>query len=61
MYDHNGIRQYNDDGSHACETIGCKNVVPYDDEPYCFEHSPSTGSTFAQYSYQKDTFTTNQF
>jgi hypothetical protein len=58
MFDHNGIRQFNEDGSHACETIDCKTLVMYDDEPYCFAHSPRTGSHFPDYSYRADTFHT---
>lgn len=61
MYDNNGIRQFNNDGSHACETIGCKNVVSFDDEPYCFDHSPNYGSYFENYSYKLDTFTTGKY
>lgn len=60
MYDHEGIRQYNDDGSHACETPGCKKVVPYDDEPYCFDHSPDSGSFMVDYSYKANTFATGK-
>ena len=61
MFDFNGIRQFNRDGSHSCETIECKTVVPFDDEPYCFDHSPRTGSYFFEYSYQKDTFHTGKW
>lgn len=61
MFDFNGMRQYNKDGSHACETIGCKTVVEFDDEPYCFDHSPRAGSTFFEYSYRKNTFYTGEF
>jgi len=41
-----------EDESHPCERTGCKAVVPYDDEPYCFEHSPDSGSNVPGYSYR---------
>lgn len=50
------IRQCDEDGSHRCELFECKNTVPYDDEPYCFDHSPNSGGMFVGYSYAKDTF-----
>lgn len=37
--------------SHPCESPGCNATVPYDDEPYCFTHSPDSGSTVPGYSY----------
>lgn len=37
---------------HPCTTDGCPNVVPYDDEPKCFEHSPDSGSHMRGYSYK---------
>jgi hypothetical protein len=57
MYDHDdGIRKFNDDGSHKCEKSQCNDLVPFDDEPYCFTHSPDSGSFFVNYSYKNDTF-----
>lgn len=50
-FDHNGIRQYNEDGSHACETIGCENIVPTDDKPYCPDHT-RPGMHYDDYSYR---------
>jgi hypothetical protein len=38
--------------AHPCTQQGCKHVVPYDDEPYCFEHSPMSGSSVRGYSYK---------
>ena len=38
---------------HPCEYIGCKAIVAFDDEPYCFEHSPDSGSYFSGYSYKE--------
>lgn len=38
--------------AHPCLESGCKNIVPYDDEPYCFTHSPDSGSTYPGYSYK---------
>lgn len=40
------------DQSHPCETQPCSNVVPYDDEPDCFDHSPDSGSYVIGYSYK---------
>jgi len=40
-----------DAGSHPCEKEHCSNIVPYDDEPYCFIHSPDSGSHDPGYSY----------
>lgn len=42
-----------DDESHPCEQPGCRYLVPYDDEPYCFEHSPDSGSYQPGYSYRQ--------
>lgn len=42
------------DQSHPCEFVGCTNVVAYDDEPYCFVHSPDSGSYVPGYSYRHD-------
>lgn len=38
--------------THPCEHAGCNLTVPFDDEPYCFEHSPDSGSWLAGYSYK---------
>lgn len=40
--------------THPCEQDGCNNTVEYDDEPYCFEHSPASGSTRRGYSYRRN-------
>lgn len=40
------------DQSHPCVTPGCEHIVPYDDEPWCFEHSPDSGSAVRGYSYK---------
>lgn len=40
-----------DYNSHPCESPGCKTPVIYDDEPFCFEHSPDSGSHVSGYSY----------
>lgn len=45
--------QTQQDESHICEHPGCTNIVPYDDEPFCFEHSSDTGSYVQGYSYKK--------
>lgn len=39
--------------AHPCEYEGCEFEVPYDDEPYCFKHSPDSGSYMEGYSYRK--------
>jgi len=41
------------DESHPCETPGCTEVVPFDDEPKCFTHSDDSGSHQIGYSYKK--------
>lgn len=38
--------------SHPCLSGGCPNTVAYDDEPYCFTHSPDSGSYAKGYSYR---------
>lgn len=35
---------------HKCEKFGCENHIIYDDEPYCFTHSPDEGSSVRGYS-----------
>ncbi len=35
---------------HPCATPGCETPSEYDDEPWCFEHSPNSGSSLAGYS-----------
>lgn len=41
------------DLSHPCEQAGCSRTVAYDDEPYCFGHSPDSGSYVPGYSYAR--------
>jgi hypothetical protein len=43
--------KFNADGSHECAVIDCNTFVEFDDEPYCYTHSPSSGSNVAGYSY----------
>lgn len=39
---------------HACEFPGCDKRPIYDDEPYCFTHSPNLGLSVPNYSaYEK--------
>lgn len=40
-------------GAHPCEVFACKKIVPFDDEPYCFNHSDDGGSFVLGYSYEK--------
>ncbi len=35
---------------HECEEEGCPWIVPFDDEPKCFTHSPDSGSSVRGYS-----------
>lgn len=36
---------------HPCTYPGCEHVVEFDDEPFCFTHSPDSGSSVPGYSY----------
>lgn len=38
--------------NHPCETPNCDYIVGYDDEPFCFTHSPDSGSSLPGYSYK---------
>jgi hypothetical protein len=40
---------------HQCVVPECEKVVQYDDEPWCFEHSPDEGSHLAGYSARRAT------
>lgn len=35
---------------HRCKRAGCRTIVAYNDEPYCFTHSPDSGSYRTNYS-----------
>jgi len=37
---------------HPCIFPGCQMEVEYDDEPWCFTHSPDSGSAVPGYSYR---------
>lgn len=40
---------------HKCIETSCSEFVMYDDEPWCFDHSPDEGSSLVGYSaYQHD-------
>lgn len=42
---------------HGCTMPGCTYAdsdVCYDDEPYCFDHSPDEGSAVSGYSYRAE-------
>jgi hypothetical protein len=41
-------------GRHPCVIEGCPNIVEYDDEPWCFTHSPDEGSFVPGYSYKRE-------
>lgn len=34
---------------HKCESAGCNSKIDYHDEPYCYTHSPDSGSSFKDY------------
>jgi hypothetical protein len=38
---------------HPCTFPGCQVIVEYDDEPWCFTHSPDSGSSVSGYSYRQ--------
>ena len=48
----NNINKLIDDGifPHNCEEPGCDHQVQFDDEPYCYTHSPDSGSSVRGYS-----------
>jgi hypothetical protein len=35
---------------HKCVVSGCEYTVQFDDEPWCFKHSPDSGSSKHGYS-----------
>lgn len=35
---------------HECIATGCGNIVQFDDEPWCFTHSPDDGSSLPGWS-----------
>ena len=37
---------------HPCEAPSCDVPVYYDDEPFCYKHSPDGGSFVPGYSYK---------
>ena len=39
---------------HTCGYAGCDRTVQYDDEPWCFTHSPDSGSSVKHYSAYKE-------
>lgn len=39
---------------HKCVTEGCDRTVQYDDEPWCFTHSPDSGSSLRGYSAHRE-------
>jgi hypothetical protein len=41
-----------DSEPHPCEAPDCKMLAEYDDEPFCFTHSPDSGSYVPGYSYK---------
>ncbi len=38
---------------HKCITPDCEHIVEFDDEPWCFMHSPDEGSSLRGYSARK--------
>lgn len=43
-----------DECRHKCKQVGCQHMVPFHDEPYCFTHSPDSGSSVPGYDSRKD-------
>lgn len=39
---------------HKCVENDCDSIVRFDDEPWCFTHSPDEGSSFEGYSARKN-------
>lgn len=35
---------------HKCVKNGCERIVEFDDEPWCYTHSPDSGSSKRGYS-----------
>lgn len=55
MLDDDDIWRAIDGGDrHPCVIAGCTAIVEYDDEPWCFAHSPDSGSSVLGYSYRKE-------
>ena len=45
---------------HKCIETSCSEIVLYDDEPWCYEHSPDEGSSLLGYSaYKQNTVKNN--
>lgn len=38
---------------HKCVILTCDEIVQFDDEPWCFKHSPDSGSYLLGYSAKK--------
>jgi hypothetical protein len=49
-----GFGHVTDNGGHPCIKDGCTEHVGYDDEPFCFVHSPDSGSNIRGYSYKAE-------
>lgn len=45
---------------HQCEHSGCEHMVIYDDEPWCYTHSPDSGSSVKGYSAYAKTIELNE-
>jgi len=41
------------DERHPCVHPDCGETVAYDDEPWCFTHSPDSGSCIMGYSFKE--------
>lgn len=39
---------------HKCVEDDCEIIVTYDDEPWCFKHSPDSGSSLRGYSAREE-------
>lgn len=45
---------------HPCIEDGCEETVQFDDEPWCFTHSPDSGSSVPGYSYARSVRVTQE-
>ena len=46
---------------HKCKELGCERIVQYDDEPWCFTHSPDSGSSIRGYSARAEAAKENEY
>lgn len=54
---HAGLHIHNIVQTHPCDQWGCEHTVLFDDEPYCYTHSPDSGSSARGYSWMRANIT----